>query len=300
MMSTYRRLNHVRETLEALKRNELAAQTTLYITSDGPMPGHENEVFAVRRYLEALDGFGDLQLRFFEKNDRQQIWDTRREVSSTHGRYIYLEEDCVPAPGFLSYLNANLDRHAADESVFSIAGYTPPVAEVRRSGLQLFRVPSYNAWGFGTWERCDQMVRSTVTVDEYHKALRSPEMRRRVNESLGVPFYGMLKRIAEGGLFAYDVPARLEIIRRNMVSLFPSRSLVRNIGFDGSGEHCGETDSFHVELLDRTDLDWANLPQETSAAVNRAFARFYGGTARNRFRFWSKYLRGKMNVEPRA
>jgi hypothetical protein len=80
-------LNHVRETLEALKKNDLAAQTTLYITSDGPMPGHE--------------------------------------------------EDCVPAPSFLSYFNANLDRRGGCESVFSITGHTPPVAVNRGLGLRL-------------------------------------------------------------------------------------------------------------------------------------------------------------------
>lgn len=298
MISTYRRLGHVQETLEALKRNDLASRTTLYITSDGPMPGHQDEVFAVRRYLEGLEGFGGVELRFFDVNNRQQIWDTRREVSSGHGRYIYLEEDCVTAPGFLSYINTHLDLHADDESVFSVAGYTPPIPEIRRPDLRLFRVPSYNAWGFGTWERCDRLVRSEIGVDEYHELLRSPDMRRKVNESVGVPFYGMLKLIAEGRLFAYDVPARLEILRRGMISLFPTISLVRNIGFDGSGEHCGEADSYHVALFDKTDVDWANLPVETSTAVNRAFARFYGGTPRNRFRFWSKYLRGKMNARP--
>jgi hypothetical protein len=296
MVSTYRRLGHVRQTLGALARNELAAESTLYITSDGPMPGHEEEVFAVRRHLERLEGFGRVELRFFDKNDRTQIWNQRREISRAHGRYIYLEEDCVPAPTFLRFINDGLVRWAGDPSVFSIGGFSPPVPGLRTAEFMHHRVPSYNAWGFGTWERCDRLVRSSLSVAEYHELLRSRSLRRRIHRSVGILHLGLLRKVALGQLYAYDVMAQLEIVRRGMVCIIPSESFIQNIGFDGTGEHCAASDLHRVDHCTRPGGCWLGLEPRESEEVKRAFARYFGGTFRNLLRFHSKWLRGKMSA----
>lgn len=297
LMSTYRRLAHVKESLAALARNPLAAQSTLYLTSDGPMPGHKEEVFAVRRYLEDLPGFADVRLMFFEQNRRMQVWEARREVSERHGRYIYIEEDCVTRPEFLRYMNACLTRYQDDPGVFAVSGFTPQLEPAMARPLRLLRVPTNNVWGFGTWEDRDRRIQPTLPVDEYHKLLHSARFRNKMYQSTGIPLLGMLQRVADGRLFAaYDVMARLEILRHDLVSIFSSVSLVENIGFDGSGEHCGDGTHYQVKPLEEAGIDWDSLSEERSPAIDRVFASADGGSFRNRARFWWKYLRGKYTV----
>jgi len=43
------------------------------------------------------------------------------------------------------------------------------------------------------------------------------------------------------------------------LSLFPSRSLVRNIGFDNSGTHCGESADYDV-VLTKTPVSIREIP----------------------------------------
>jgi len=294
-MSTYRRLDHVKTALEALARNPLAAESTLYFSSDGPLPQHRDEVFAVRRYLEKVEGFAHVELRFYDTNNRKQIWDLRREVSKTHGRYIYLEEDCVTSPNYLRFMNACLDRYEDDEQVHGIAGYTPPIPEMAGSDLKLYRVPYCNVWGFGSWEKKDCRIEHEVPIEDYLRTLRSKELRRKAFDSLGVPFLGMLRKIARKELFGYDIPANHEIIKRDLCLIYPSQSFISNTGFDGSGEHCGSSPEYGVTVYGGERERWDDIEEVTSPEVNRAFGRFNGTTPRNRFRFYSKWLRGKMD-----
>lgn len=296
LMSTYRRLDHVKTVLAALARNPLASESTLYLSSDGPMPGHREEVFAVRRYLEGLEGFGRIELRFFEHNDRMQIWNQRREVCRTHGRYIYLEEDCVTAPGFLGFMNACLDRYEHDPQLLGIVGYTPPLPELSGTELKLYRVPFCNVWGLGSWEAKDSTIHHDVDPKDYLRTLHSPELRRKAFDSLGVPFLGMLRKIARKELFGYDIPANHEVIKRDLRLIYPSQSLIANIGFDGSGEHCGSTSDYGVSLYEAIRERWDDIEEVSSPEIDRAFGRFNGTNLKNRFRFYSKWLRGKMGV----
>ena len=54
---TYSRINHLRQTIEALKNNTLARESELYIFSDAAKPGDEDKILAVREYIHTINGF---------------------------------------------------------------------------------------------------------------------------------------------------------------------------------------------------------------------------------------------------
>src|SRR4051812_27807168 len=60
----YNRPEHLRQTVEALAKNELAEQSELFVFSDGPKSERDAEsVEEVRRYLRGLDaGFKNMQV----------------------------------------------------------------------------------------------------------------------------------------------------------------------------------------------------------------------------------------------
>ena len=221
VFSTYRRLEHLKKSISALQANPLAGDSIIYITSDGPMPGHEVEVFKTREYLKQISGFRKIKLFFYEQNDRSQIWSKRRDISRKHGCYIHLEEDNVPAKCFLEYMNQGLKKFERDENVFSIGAYLPPIFKNIDSD-SVYRVPNFFPWGFATWERADSTVRETLTPDEFGRLLGSSKFRRNVNKSYSLGYIRDLKRISNNGLHAYDQMVRLEMLMRDMYSIFPS------------------------------------------------------------------------------
>lgn len=295
ILTTYRRLDHLKLTLDALSANSLANDSEIYITSDGPMLGHEEEVFRVREYLKKVDGFRRVELCFYDANDRSQIWDKRREIGNLYGCYIFLEEDCVTAKSFLQVMNDGLEKYEADNNVFAILGYKPPV-DCAGNQTQVLRVATFNSWGFATWNRAELLVRKHLTKKEYNNLLESAEFRGVVSKSYSLLYFRMLKAIVEGELFAFDIMARLEMMKLNMKTIVVPQSLVVNIGMDGSGEHCGESDKFHVDLSEGMQTIINMDDSLESSLIDKRFAFFYGSRWPNVWRFYSKKIRGKLNV----
>lgn len=296
MMTTYRRLDHVKRTLEALAANTLAAESDLFITSDGPLDPHRDEVMAVREHLATVSGFRSVTLFARDQNDRLENWRVRRRLLEQHGRLVYLEEDCVTAPGFLAFINAGLERYQDDPTVFSISGYLPPLPGIPSDPPRLLRLGRFNSWGYGIFARSEQMVRCQPEAGEYNRLLDDPAFRRRVNHTVGLPWFGMFRKVCLGEMLAFDVMANLEVLKRQLSVIHPSRSLVDNIGIDGSGEHCGEGERFQVQLEKGLDHDWLNLPEDSTPAASRGIADFYTHGIRRRWKFLTKRLRGRLHL----
>ena len=58
-----------------------------------------------------------------------------------------------------------------------------------------------------------------------------------------------------------------------MLTLYPGRSLVKNIGHDRSGRHSGSSNRFDVQLADRR-VAVENIPIEEHVVARRAVADF--------------------------
>ena len=60
----------------------------------------------------------------------------------------------------------------------------------------------------------------------------------------------------------------------NKLTLYPGRSLVINIGNDGSGEHKGNTSIFDA-TLSRTNIELKNIDIIESKKAYKAFCRYF-------------------------
>ena len=64
----------------------------------------------------------------------------------------------------------------------------------------------------------------------------------------------MLRNVAYGSLEALDVRFMYTQFMKGQYTIYPTQSLVLNIGFDGTGIHCGKTDRFNVVLSGKTTV----------------------------------------------
>ena len=117
-LSTYSRLLHLKKTIEALKANTLAKESDLHIFSDGAKQGDEERVEAVRKYIDTIDGFKNVQVIIRTKNSRvRNNRDGISELLEKFGKCIYLEEDIVTAPGFLKFMNESLNVYEKKDKI---------------------------------------------------------------------------------------------------------------------------------------------------------------------------------------
>ena len=253
-VSTYSRLKHLKQTIEALQKNTLAKQSELYIFSDGPQQGDKENVAKVREYIHTIDGFKKVYIIEREINGR--VANNRggiKQLLDKFGKIIWLEEDIVTAPGFLRYMNEALEFYKKDERIISISGYCPPFKFPKEYREEVFLLQRFSAWGFATWkEKFDPFGFELAKHDidgffQDKKAIKDFKLN-------GENTYRMLLSEYKNEINALDIKIAYYVYKYNMYSLFPKKSFVQNIGHDGTGEHCGTSILFnHEKLQDKVD-----------------------------------------------
>ncbi len=153
VLFVYNRPWHTRKTIEALKENELAKESRLYIYSDAPKtPDEEKNVSEVRGYLRTIEGFRNIEIIEREENQglARNIITGVSTIINEHKKVIVLEDDIVTSPEFLTFMNRALDYYENNEKVWHISGWNYPITPDGIGDVFFWRV--MNCWGWATWE----------------------------------------------------------------------------------------------------------------------------------------------------
>lgn len=281
-VSTYDRLQHLQQTISALQKNILAQQSKLFVFSDAPRPGSEGRVAAVRSYLRTVDGFKEVHIIERKRNNRTaNNRGGMRLLLNRFGKVIFLEEDVVTAPGFLTFMNQALDKYEGNERVFSVVGYCPPINIPADYPHDVFFLKRCSGWGLGIWKNRFDQIRY-ITPDEYEQFAADKKRVREYVEGGGEDLMLMLKADAYGKIDAGDVKAMYTQFLHNQYTVYPAQSLVQNIGHDGTGIHCGKSDRFNVALSNQLSFSFSDdvIIDRRIVKANRKF-RAVPGYARD-------------------
>jgi len=264
VLFVYNRPEHTRSTLQALAANELAEKTPLFIYSDGPRSEADAAaVTRVREICSAATGFASVKIykRPGNKGLAESIIDGVTEHIAAHGRVIALEDDLVTSPNFLRYMNSALDHYESDTAAFSIGGYSfPPHSGFAVPAAYPWDTYSINrccSWGWGTWHsRWKQIVWDKEYFADF---LQDVEAQKDFNRS-GPDKTDMLRQHCEGKLDVWAIRFCYAHFVNRMNCIYPVRSLVDNIGLDGSGIHCTVEPRRQHKNLDNAWIPWRFCP----------------------------------------
>ncbi len=263
---------HTRQTVEALQRNHLSAQSDLFIFSDAAKgPASADAVGQVRAYIKTISGFRSVHVIERPQNLglARSIIDGVSDLSNRYGRFVVLEDDIVTSPHFLSYMNDALDRYADDDRVISIHGYLYPVLQPLP---EAFFLAGADCWGWASWQRGWAQFRSDgqSLLDE----LKRRKLTRSFDFNGSYPYSKMLQRQIEGRNDSWAVRWYASAFLADKLTLYPGRSLVHNIGNDDSGTHCIDSRSFDA-VLSNSPINLDSIEIEPSAAGRKAFEDFF-------------------------
>lgn len=235
----YRRPDHLRRTIEALKACPEFSCSPIFVYCDGPRNDADQPlVMAARNIARAmLDGFDSTIIESVANRGlANSIIGGVGELCEKFGRVIVVEDDLVVSPYFLAYMNAALDRYAGDDRVFQVSGYMFPL-DPPRTDKALF-LPFTTSWGWATWSRAWKHFDHAGRGIEVLRKDRS--LRRRFDLGGAYPYYAMLRKQHAGRVDSWAIRWYLSVFLNSGLVLYPATSLVRNNGFDGSGENCGD------------------------------------------------------------
>jgi hypothetical protein len=277
----YARQAHLRQTLEALRRNALAGESELIVFSDGPKSPTETEAVAVvRDYLRTIEGFKSITIVEQERNLglAASIIAGVGRVCESHGRVIVMEDDLITSPYFLTFMNDALDRYGDTPEVAAISGYHPPF-DVQLP--ETFFQRDAECWGWATWKRAWQAFNpdGQALLTE----LRRRKLTHLFDQKGSYPYIRMLEAQAEGRIDSWAIRWRASVFLNDGLSLYPGRSLTQNIGLDGSGTHGDMLNIGEDKVSDRA-IRVESVPLLHSDVALQAFVRFNRSFMRQKFK----------------
>jgi GT2 family glycosyltransferase len=270
VLFVYNRPEHTRKTIEALKRNPLAAQSELMIFSDGPKRENDwRKVREVREFLTGVSGFQRISVRESEVNRglANSIIEGVTSVINEYGRVIVLEDDILTSPYFLTYMNDALEFYAHEEQVMHVSGYMYPVDP---QGLgEAFFCPIPSPWGWGTWKRAWRFFKKDV--EETRRTFSKAKIYQ-FNLNGVHNFWEQVQHNWQGKADTWAIFWHLTIFTEKGLCLTPSHSMTQNIGHDGTGVHClqsREAEAYMTNLSQKAVTNFPDEIVESSLALSR-------------------------------
>ena len=238
---TYNRIDHLDTLIRSLKKNNLFADSKVFVFSDGP----KNEID--KKKIENIRIFLKKNLPILKSEiiERDVNLGLSRNVIGgitdafkTYDQLIILEDDLEVSPFFLNYMNDALNMYKSIDNVASISGYMYPI-DPKKFSNDYFFLNLVESWGWGTWKRAWKNFE--IDSSKLLKEIDERKLVKDFNFSSGISYYKMLKDNIKGANDSWAVRWYASTFLKNMNTLFPSKSFIRNTGIDNSGQNCNYT-----------------------------------------------------------
>ena len=306
----FNRPGRLRNCLASLKKNSLASESEVVIFIDGPRNLSDvMDVRACKREARLATGF--LTVRIIERPENYGLVKSIRsgvsQVLAQRSTIIVVEDDLEVSEYFLEFMNEGLATYASVERVASIHGYVYPSESPFDAP---FFLRGADCWGWATWRsRWDQVNFDAKRLYQQLKAIGGLD---KFDFQCGAGFSTLLQKTIENPSTSWAICWHASMFLQNRLTLYPNKSLVKNVGLDGFGTNCAQSENFDVEISDRRVCGFGIELQESEQAYlqfqkfflklnrrrwNRIFKRFWTTHYyRSRLRSLKEFLKIKLNI----
>lgn len=242
----YNRPEHTRRTISYLQKNFLAEDSRLFIFSDNAKYGDDRQkVDEVRALIRQTDGFKSVKIYESPINYglAQSIINGVSLLVKEYGKLIVFEDDLLSSPYTLQYFNDALQRYASEEKVMHIGAYMYPMADKNLPETFFYRAAT--SWGWATWHRAWKHFDPDINV--LMQQFDRPKIGEFSIEGT-MNFWKQMKEFKAGRNNSWAIRWYASVFLKGGLTLNPAKSLIQNIGHDGSGVHSNKEDIYQVHV----------------------------------------------------
>ncbi|WPJ97324.1 hypothetical protein SH580_06335 [Coraliomargarita algicola] len=248
----YNRPEHSRRVLESLANNQI---DRIFVYIDHPQDSTAR--YAQKELLQILEAPWPFEIKLTQ---RQESFGLARSVcTSLNDAFkdgaeaaVLLEDDCVLKDNGKHFFEAGLQYLKNDKSVRSLCGYTNPQCPfVFEPGSDLLSLHRFSTWGWATWsDRWQDYNRDSTLGSLLERTKTSVESIKHFAPDLATLCQD--SDYLNGFIDIWSVPWTLLHFLTETYAIFPIESVIENIGLDGSGSNCSETDVFNIKNAPNT------------------------------------------------
>lgn len=281
----YNRPQHTARTLKFLQQNEMAAESRLFVFSDGfKSEADEKNVLEVRELLKNIEGFKSVEVVERKENMglAKSVIIGVSKLIKDYKQVIVFEDDLITSPYTLTYFNEALNRYRNESKVMHIGAY---MYNLKGADLpETFFYRAATSWGWATWERAWQHFEPNIDTLMF-KFDKSAKSAFSIEHTMN--FWKQMEDFKKGKNNSWAIRWYASIFLKGGLTLNPSQSLVNNIGHDGSGIHSGINDIYNVIINPKPITEFPTSIEENAVAYEaiKGFLKNRKGT------FWERLKR---------
>lgn len=233
VLITYNRPDHLIKSLKSLKKNKLSKKSTIIIYSDGAKNSEDKKkILKIRKIIKLVKGFKSKKIIERKKNygTKKNITNAINESFKKYDKIIVIEDDLIVSKYFLSFMNYCLDRYKDKKNIWHINGWSYPFMKKSSNDINFLR--SMNCWGWATWK--DRWKHLSLENERLIKNFTNKQIHK-FNIFSTMDHFSQILRNKRKTLSSWAVYWHATIFLKKGICIYPKFSMVRNIGFDGSG-----------------------------------------------------------------
>ncbi|HLP04293.1 MAG TPA: hypothetical protein VK152_02585 [Paludibacter sp.] len=262
----YSRLVEAKMTVESLKRNRLAAESQLFVFSDGPVESNKEEVQAVRDYIHGITGFANVTIyeSGVNKGLANSIISGVSMMFKDFSKVIVLEDDLLLSTNFLCFMNEALDFYENKKRVLSVSGYSLMLKYPGNYPYDTAYSLRASSWGWATWN--DRWEEIDWDVKSYNSFKFNIFKRLRFNWG-GSDMSHMLDKQMNGRVNSWAIRFCYHQYEHNMLDVFPVVSKVANVGFGEAATNTKKGLFSYNTTLDCSNKTHFNMQEDIRLSV---------------------------------
>jgi hypothetical protein len=234
----FKRPNHTEKCIKAIQKNIEYKETVLFVFCDGPRIDETDEnkslILKTRQIINKITGFKEIKI--FENQINlglsKSVIKGIETVFKFHHKIIVIEDDIIVSPNFLSYMNWALSKYDNNPQIATIQGFQFPIFKNKQ---EFFLDKTVGCWGWGTWQ--NQWGNFESDSEKLLIQIEENNLKSEFNLRDSYNFCELLKLNYQGNIDSWAINWYASLFLKNKLNLYPTISLTKNIGNDGSGTH---------------------------------------------------------------
>ena len=239
LLFSYNRPSHLKRVVISLENYKV---NNLYVILDGPK--NNKDKLVQKEIITNVLGENKIKIKLIKRKKNiglaKSIYTALDNFSKKYKKIIILEDDCIPRKEFFSFIKKSFYLSLKDDGIAAICGYQlPQLHNKNLSKLKILKLKHFIPWGWAIKSKNWQYFRKNfkkVNLNYDKKDLPS-NLKKILKKSKNNEKNIWSKNFV---LFNY--------INKKFY-LFPDKSLIKNIGFDGSGVNSKITDIFYTKYF---------------------------------------------------
>ena len=279
----YNRPEYLKKCLNSLKLNKLSHKTTTYFFIDYPKLKKDfnnyNKVIQIVRKTNIFKKKIIIQ-RKYNFGLKRNILKGIDYVLKKNQTVIVLEDDLHLSKYFLDYMNKYLNYFKSSKKIASIHGYCYPINKKNLKNFFLLR--GADCWGWATWRRAWRHYNDDNSL--LAKKIKNMGEINEFNFNNSFNYYDML---VNGSSSTWAINWYASAFIKNMLTLYPKKPYVKNMGNSGFGTHSNKIDKrFDVSLNKNFKFEKLDVVEDINA--RKKFEQFFKYNFKKKYIFFKK------------